>query len=353
MKSSVKSILGPLWQLSLWRLREIAREPGTLFWVFGFPVLLAAFLGVAFSEQSPPRLVVAVLDPTSAASIAIARTLTVAGIEARRLPDPVARQQLRGGQVSLVVSPPGAGGPLSYRFDPTRPEAQLARVAVNDALQRAAGRLDPLALEERVVREPGARYIDFLVPGLIGMNVMSGSMWGLGFVIVNMRVRKTLKRLVATPVRRWQLLMSQVFARLLVIPFEVGALLLFARLAFRVQMEGAVAALAAITLAGAVSFGGLAVLLSCRAQNPETVTGLMNVVMLPMFMLSGVFFSSTRFPEVARPVVSLLPLTALNDSLRAVIIDGAALSSQGRTFVVLACWGAVGWLIGLRFFRWT
>jgi ABC-type multidrug transport system permease subunit len=312
-------------------------------------VLLAAALGVAFSNQKRQPVVVGVLQPTSTA---VERTLTAAGIEVQRLTEPLARERLRNGQVALVVQS-GVAPSVVYRFDPARPEARLARDAVDQALQRAAGRVDPLAVQEQEIKEPGSRYIDFLVPGLIGMNIMSGSMWGLGWVIVNMRVRKVLKRLLATPMRRWQLLLSQMTARLLVIPFEVGALLIFARVTFGVRINGSMAALVTVVLIGALSFSGLAILVSSRAQNPETVTGLMNLVMLPMFMLSGVFFSSTRFPQGLRPVVSLLPLTALNDALRAVLVDGATLAAQGAPLLVLIGWGAIGWVVGLRVFRWS
>ena len=345
----LRIVTHPLWQLSLLRLREIAREPGTLFWVFGFPVLLAAALGVAFSNQSKQPVVVGVL---TGAPPSVVETLRAAGIDARPLPESAARERLRNGQLQLVVAGGGGGSPVEYRFDPMRPEARLARAVVDQALQRAAGRRDPLAAADRPVQEPGSRYIDFLVPGLIGMNVMQGSMWGLGWVIVNMRVRKVLKRLLATPMRRWHLLLSQVSGRMLVIPFEVGVLLLFARFTFHVQMNGSWLALAAIVTLGALSFSGLAILVSSRAQNSETVSGLMNLVMLPMFMLSGVFFSSTRFPEVLRPAVALLPLTALNDALRAVITDGVSLATQIPALLILTLWGVVGWLVGLRAFRW-
>ena len=353
MRLPLRIVSHPLWQLSLLRLREIAREPGTLFWVFGFPVLLAAALGVAFSNQGKQPITVGVLV---GAPPSLAATLRDAGIDVQLLSEDAAREKLRNGQLQLVVVAAAPGAPdagVQYRFDPMRPEARLARAAVDQAVQRAAGRRDPVAVRDRPVVEPGSRYIDFLVPGLIGMNVMSGSMWGLGWVIVNMRVRKVLKRLLATPMRRWHLLLSQTSARMLVIPFEVGALLLFARVAFHVRMNGSVMALAAVVLLGALSFSGVAILVASRAQNPETVTGLMNLVMLPMFMLSGVFFSATRFPDALRPVVELLPLTALNDALRAVITDGSSLAAQAPALLVLMVWGAIGWLVGLRIFRWS
>lgn len=350
MRLPLRIVSHPLWQLSLLRLREIAREPGTLFWVFGFPVLLAAALGVAFSNQAKQAVTVGLL---AGAPPTLARTLRDAGIDVQLLSEAAAREKLRNGQLQLVAAAPAAGAPVQYRFDPMRPEARLARAAVDEAVQRAAGRRDPVAVSDRPVTEPGSRYIDFLVPGLIGMNLMSGSMWGLGWVIVNMRVRKVLKRLLATPMRRWQLLLSQTSARLLVIPFEVGALLLFARFAFHVQLNGSVFALAVVVLIGALSFSGVAILVASRAQNPETVTGLMNLVMLPMFMLSGVFFSATRFPDALRPAVALLPLTALNDALRAVITDGASLATQAPPLLIMTVWGLGGWLIGLRIFRWA
>jgi ABC-2 type transport system permease protein len=275
-------------------------------------------------------------------------------VEVQPVDEAAARLALRAGKVALVVAPPERpGGPIGYRFDPARVEARLARATVDDLVQRAAGRRDPRAVRDLPVHERGARYIDFLIPGLVGMNLMSGSMWGIGWVVVNMRVRKLLKRLLAAPMRRSHLLIAQALARLLLIPFEVAAILVFARLAFDVRLAGSVLALTVISLAGSASFAAIAVLVASRAQNNETVSGLMNVVMLPMFVLSGVFFSSRHFPAVLQPLINALPLTALNDGLRAVIVDGAGLSGLGGPLLVLAAWGVVCFPLGLRLFRWT
>jgi ABC-2 type transport system permease protein len=347
----------PLWQLTLARLRELGREPGTMFWVFGFPVLLSIALGLAFRDSGAEPVVVGVVEP---APDALVERLSRAGIRVQRLPAALARERLRGGRVSLLIITPAAaspaapaGGAIHYRFDPVRPEARLARAAVDQALQRAAGRRDPVVVEDEVVTERGSRYIDFLVPGLIGMNVMSGSMWAVGWVIVNLRVRKLMKRLLATPVRRRDILISLALSRLIVLPFEAGSLLIFARLVFGVGVAGSLGALAVLTVLGSLSFSGLAICIASRAQNSETVTGLMNAVMLPMFILSGVFFSSARFPDLMQPAIALLPLTALNQALRAVMLDGATLLGVGRSCLVLAGWGAAGYLVGLRIFRWS
>jgi ABC-2 type transport system permease protein len=342
---------GPLYQLTLARVRESIREPGVLFWVFGFPILLSVGLGLAFRGRGPEPVTVGIMEGAGAA--ALEGALTRAGIHVEHVDEDAARKRLRAGKVSLVVVPGATpDAPLTYRYDPTPAEARLARVAVDEAIQRAAGRKDPRVVRDAPVTERGARYIDFLVPGLIGMNLMSGSMWGIGWVIVNMRVRKLLKRLLATPMRRRDLLLAQALARAGSVPLEVGSILLFARLAFGVQVTGSWIALTLLSFAGALSFAGLSILVASRAQNTETVGGLMNLVMMPMFVLSGVFFSAAHFPDVLQPALSLLPLTALNDGLRAVMTDGAGLTAIERPLAVLGAWGAGSFAVALRIFRW-
>ncbi|MGA7742717.1 MAG: ABC transporter permease [Polyangia bacterium] len=340
----------PVVQLTLMRLREMTREPGALFWTFGFPVLLSVALGIAFRVKGPDPVVAGVLPGlTARARDALAK----GGVQVRPLDEPAAKAALRSGQVAVVLVPPAQpGDAFTYRFDPARPEARLARATVDALLQKAAGRQDPLGVRDQEVSEPGSRYIDFLIPGLLAMNLMSGSMWGIGWVIVEMRVRKLLKRLLAAPMRRRHLLFAFGLSRLVVIPFEMAVILIFARLVFGVQVAGSYAALGLVSLAGSASFAAIAILVSSRAQNMQTVSGLMNLVMLPMFVLSGVFFSSTRFPELVRPFISALPLTAMCDGLRAVTIDGAGVLGTLPYLAVLAAWGTVSFVLGLRWFRW-
>ena len=239
----------PILQLTLMRLRELWREPGVVFWVFGFPILIAVALGLAFRSQAPQPPVVGALPGVPAE---VRAALEAAGVEVRPLDPTAARVELRSGRVALLLVPPAqAGGALGYRFDPVRPEARLGRATVDAILQKAAGRRDPRLVRDDTVSEPGARYIDFLIPGLIGMNLMSGSMWGIGWTIVNMRVRKLLKRLLAAPMRRSHLLYAQALARLVLLPFEAGVIILFAWLAFDVRVNGSWLALAIISLVGA------------------------------------------------------------------------------------------------------
>ena len=347
---------GPVAQLTLTRFREMVREPGSMFWVFGFPVLLSLALGMAFRNRVAEAPSVGVLDaPGSSAEVAqLAGALAAAHLRVERLTPTAARERLRSGKIALLVVADGGGSAVvTYRFDPTRPESRAARDAVNNALQAASGRTDRRPVREDPVIEPGTRYIDFLIPGLIGMNVMSGSMYGIGWVIVNMRVRKLLKRLLATPMRPRELLLAHALARLLSLPVEVAVIALFARWAFHVAVNGSWFALALVSAFGALSFASLAILVASRAETIQTVNGLMNVVMMPMFVLSGVFFSATHFPERMQPLISILPLTALNDALRAVMIDGASLAGVARPLAVLAGWGILSFTAGLKLFKWA
>ena len=347
--------LNPLWHLTLSRLRELSREPGTMFWAFGFPILLSVGLGIAFRNNAEVTLPAAVVQ--SSISEQLLATLSAAGVPAIALDAAQAHQRLREGRVSLVVSADGAAprSGVTYQFDPSRVSSRLARELVDRALQADRGRQDPLAVRDEPVTDRTARYIDFLVPGLVGMNVMSGSMWAVGWAIVSLRTRKLLKRLLATPLPRWQLLGSFALARLLLLPFEIVSLLVFARLTFHVPLPSAGAAvlLGLVSLLGCLSFSGLAVCVASRAQNVETVTGLMNAVMIPMFVLSGVFFPASRFPELLQPALTLLPLTALNDALRAVILDRSGLREIVRPVLILFGWGATAAAAGLRAFRWS
>ncbi len=339
----------PIVQLSLAKLRDLLREPEALFWVFVFPVLLALALGIAFRSGGAEPVLVGVQEGEGAGWVVKA----LEGDEVLRgelLTAEEAKQRLRKGDVSLVVIP---GDPWTFWFDPTREESRAARLLVNDALQQAAGRVDPRTVVDREMKELGSRYIDFLIPGLLGMNLMGTGMWGIGFYLVSARSKHLLKRLVATPMRRSHFLLSQMTGRLIFLVFEVGVLVGFARLVFGVPIRGSWFALVALSVLGALTFGGVGLLVASRARTIEGVSGLMNFVMLPMWILSGTFFSTARFPDLMQPLIQLLPLTAVNDSIRAVMLDGATLASQWVEIVIAGVWGGASFVLALILFRWT
>jgi len=337
-------------ELTLTKLRGILREPEFLFWVFLFPILLAFALGLAFRRADQRPVPVGVLGGADEAA-ALAEALAVdPGLDVRTMDEAAARGALRRGRVDLVVV---TGDPVVYWYDPTRPEARLARHVVDDAVQRAAGRSDPRRSEDREMREAGSRYIDFLLPGLLGLNLMGTGMWGIGFSIVNQRARGILKRLAATPMRRSDYLLSQILGRLVFLVVEVTVLIGFGRAVFGVPVRGSWAALGVLSLAGAASFAGLGLLIASRTRTVEGLSGLANLVMLPMWVLSGIFFSTERFPEIMRPFVDVLPLTALIDALRDVMLEGAGLAAVAPELGILAVWGGVAFAVALAGFRWT
>jgi ABC-type multidrug transport system permease subunit len=334
-------------------LREFYREPEAVFWVYGFPLLMIVALGIAFRNQPERPIVVDIVEGprAEAAEAGLAKNER---FQVRRDTLEACRVRLRLGKTDLVVITDESSEPrYDYWFDPGRPESSLARSAVDDALQRAAGRSDPMPTGDREMTDPGGRYIDFLVPGLLGMSLMGGGMWGVGFVTVDMRIRKLLKRLLATPMRKSEFLAGIMLSRLLFMIPEVLVLLVFARIAFGVRNQGSILSLLVLIVLGAFSFAGIGLLVASRAKTVEAVSGLMNLVMLPMWMLSGIFFSPERFPKMAQPFIHALPLTQLIDATRGVMLEGASLASQGANVLALAAWGGISFVLALRLFRWS
>jgi ABC-2 type transport system permease protein len=324
-------------ELTSTRLKLFYREPGAIFWTFGFPLILTVALGIAFRNRPPEPSRIAVTDS--------ALQVQNPNLRVKVLSEEEARIALRTGHVDLVVLP---GPPITYWFDPTRPESRLAR-ALTDAALHPDG---PPATIDKPVTEPGSRYIDFLIPGLIGVNLMTGAMWGIGYIVVEIRTKKLLKRMVATPMSRVQFLFSFVVLRALFVFIELPILLGFARLVFNVRCAGSLPLFAAIALLGALTFAGLGLLFASRAQNTYTVNGLINLAQFPMFVASGVFFSINKFPEVVQPYLHLLPLSALNDAMRAVLIDGAGVAQIWQPLALLIALGVLTFGFALRFFRW-
>jgi ABC-type multidrug transport system permease subunit len=344
--------LHPLIELTSMRVREFLREKEAVFWVFIFPVLMTFALGIAFRNTAPDKTPVAVeAAATDARSSEIVDVLSRSPeITAIVVSPDEATRALRSGKVSIVVKP--GNDSFEYRFDPTRPESRAARLLVDDVLQRGKGRTDVAAVNEQQTTEPGARYVDFLVPGLIGMNLMGSGLWGLGFTVVIARSRKLLKRFAATPMRRSHYLLSFMLSRLIFIVLEVAAIVVFAQLVFGFTVRGSWLSVVLITMLGGFTFSGIGLLVAARPTTIEGVSGLMNFIMLPMWLLSGTFFSSERFPQLFQPFIKALPLTALNSTLRSLMNEGATVSSNWAPITIMIAWCVVSFIVALRIFRW-
>ncbi len=357
----------PLWQLVMARVRDFYREPAAIFWVYGFPLVLAVALGTAFRDRPLERIPIVL-----SRSEGVPETFWLATLESLRQENRLelrildfeqAGKDLATGKAALVVTVKADG--LVLKTEKNRPESALARGVVESVLWKAKARQGSstseaangspnqgAAIRVEETAETGGRYIDFLIPGLLGMNLMGGGLWGLGYVTVDLRVRKLLKRLIATPMSRVDFLVSLVLGRMGFLLLEILMLLGFAWVAFGVSIHGSLAALAVTILTGAFCFQAIGLLVASRATSYEAVSGLMNLTMLPMYVLSGVFFSSDRFPEVIQPLIQILPLTALNVSLRGVINEGLGFPDIFGNLAILLGWAFGAFLLALKLFRW-
>jgi ABC-type multidrug transport system permease subunit len=335
-----------LFQLTMVRFLLLLREPEAIFWIFIFPILLAVGLGIAFRNRPPDVLQVGATTTELTRALAADKGLTAATLD-----EAAGTHSLAVGNILLLAIQRPDGG-VDMKYDDTNPDARLARLLVDRDLQVAAGRHDAVATGNRLVHETGSRYIDFVVPGLLGMNLMGSAMWGLGFSIVEARQKKLLKRMVASPMPRWQYLMSFLLSRMVMLGIEVAAFLGFARLVFGVPFRGSLWQLGFLCVLTSLAFSALGLLVASRARTMEAASGLMNLVMLPMWILSGVFFSASRFPAIVQPVVRALPLTAAIEAMRGNMLQGAGLGQLGMQVAILAAWLVAPFAVSLWIFRW-
>jgi ABC-2 type transport system permease protein len=334
-----------LFQLTRIRFLLVWREPEAIFWIFIFPILLAVGLGIAFRDRPPDVL------PVAATSAQLTRALAAdKGLRVSQMDLAAGKQALDTGIILLLASEQRDG--VTYEYDDTNPDARIARMLADRAIQVAAGQRESVSTKNELIHETGSRYIDFVVPGLLGMNLMGSAIWGLGFAIVEARQKKLLKRMVASPMPRWEYLAAFLLSRLAMLVVEVVAFLGFAGLVFGVPFRGSLLELAFLCVLTSMAFSALGLLISSRARTMEAASGLMNLVMLPMWILSGVFFSASRFPAVIQPFVRALPLTAANEAFRANMLQGVALNRLLPQVGILLVWLIVPFAVSLRIFRW-
>jgi ABC-2 type transport system permease protein len=334
-----------LYQLTSSRFRLFLREPEAIFWVFIFPILLAVGLGIAFRNRPADVL------PVAATTTQLTQALAAdPGLHATTMDEAAGTHELAVGTIDLLAIQRPDG--VTYKYDSTNPDARTARLLAERAIQTAAGRRDAIASQNQFVHETGARYIDFVVPGLLGMNLMGSAIWGMGFAIVEARQKKLLKRMVASPMPRWQFMASFILSRLIMLVVEVVVFVGFSRLVFGVPIRGSLLDLAIICLVTSLSFSAMGLLIASRAKTMEAASGLMNLFMLPMWILSGVFFSATRFPAVIQPLVRALPLTAAIDALRSNMLQGVGLNHLLMPVAILLAWLVVPFAVSLKIFRW-
>jgi ABC-2 type transport system permease protein len=373
--------LNQLRQLTMAQVRELIREPGVLFWGILFPILMSLGLGIAFTKKADIIRKVAVIlpDRETVSSDSSSNLIHFLEINCETLnPDDKegyswkltlkdnklgnsiflfyemdwknAMMMLKRGTVNVVLAE--NKGQVEYHFDPMNSDAQLSYLKLNGIIgggQIVASEGNP-NIQPLTVK--GTRYIDFLVPGLITMGVMMSCMWGISYGIIEKRSKKLLRRLVATPMRKSHFLVALITVRIIMNFIESAVLFLFALIVFKIVIQGSIAALLIMFLAGNIAFAGIAVFVSSHTSNTEVGNGLINFVVFPMMVLSGIFFSYHNFPDWSIPVIQKLPLTMMTDGIRSIFNEGAGFHEVTLPVLILIATGVVFFTAGLKIFKW-
>lgn len=376
-----RSTFNQLWQLIATHFREISREPGVLFWGIIFPILMSLGLGVAFTKKADVTRKVAIVksidetiqqEESNGFTDFLIKYGTKRDTEERdtyfwkiTMPDDKlgnsiflfydlsweeATLQLKRGGINVVMLE--KEGKIEYHFDPVNSDAQLTYLKLTSIIETPELLNSEVNQSVKPLSVTGTRYIDFLVPGLMGMGVMMSTLWGLSYGIIDKRSKKLLRRVVATPMRKDFFLVALITVRICMNVVESILLLLFAMLAFHLKIQGSIPALIAIFLAGNISFAGISVLVSSHTSNTEVGNGLINAIVMPMMVLSGIFFSYQNFPGWSIPVIQKLPLTMLTDGMRSIINEGAGFPEIYLPILVLITIGVVFFTAGLKMFKW-
>jgi len=370
-----------LWQLTAAEFRETVREPGVLFWGILFPILMSLGLGIAFTKKADVVRKVAVIKPAqnipvSDSSSALYRFLDKSCennssavkdaykwkliLKDDKLGNSIfyfyetdwqnSMMMLKRGTVNVVLI--GNGKLTEYHFDPLNSDAQISYLKLNTLIGTGKIIESDNNQEIKPLTVTGTRYIDFLVPGLVSMGVMMSCMWGISYGIIEKRSKKLLRRLVATPMRKSHFLIAMIMVRIAMNFIESSVLIVFALVVFKMQIQGDITALFAIFLAGNIAFAGIAVFFSSHTSNTEVGNGLINAVVMPMMVLSGIFFSYHNFPDWSIPVIQKLPLTMLADGVRSIVNEGAGYAQIGLPILILTATGVVFFSAGLKIFKW-
>ena len=343
-----------LYQLILINFRTFFREPAVLFWAVLFPIIMAWVLGIAFSGKGESVRSVYVTGKGNIPEMFTTEkvfgksTGNPARIKFTQTSEEEALKAIRRGVIALYLEVEGDS--VIYHFDPVNSDAQLTHLLLESALHGGRDSENKTAIS--ALETQGTRYIDFLIPGLIALGIMNSCVWGIGWTLIETRMKKLLRRMVATPMRKPVFLSSHIVTRVALGGFETLLLLIFAWLYFDTAITGSLTAFVIVFLAGIIAFSGIAILIASRTSKTEVANGLVNAVTLPMMILSGIFFNYHNFPEWALPVIQVLPLTLLADSIRAVLIEAAGVSEIAKPVLILAGTGLATFALGLKLFKW-
>jgi ABC-2 type transport system permease protein len=338
----------PLIQLLLMHYREFVREPVALFWTFVFPIALSGIIGLGFSSDQEPVYSVAVMPQTPPRLHAVLNQLAYKTMPVKYEEEGLLL--LRKGVAVLLISSPPATDSLVFHYDQHNTNAQNAYLHITNSLLRLATTEQKMRTNQLTTQ--GNRYIDFLIPGLLAMGLMNSALWGMGWSLVDMRIKKLLRRIVATPLPRYLFLLSHFIMRYVFATLEVLALCGFAFFMFDIRITGSYWAFVLLASAGLWAFSGISILIASRTANSNVANGLINAVYLPMSLVSGVFFNYHGFPDWIVGIIEKLPLTLLADGLREIFNEGATVEQVLMKILILLAIGTLSFLVGLRIYKW-
>ncbi len=352
--------------------KQFVRDRGALFFSFIFPIMFILIFGWAFSDPGVATFDVALVDegsPVTAGAIeeglrqVIIDDNSVFEVEAGELEKSL--DSLRNGDIDAVIVIPGdmdssvdAHSPdnLDVYYDPSQTYNQQIMVPILNEVINQVDRIIQGApviinLEEHSIQTKELRYIDYLVPGILGMSLMFTGIFG-GVPVIQQRQAGIIRRLGCTPLRRSMLVFGDLVFRMIIVILTAAIIVGVGRLIFDVQMVGNWFSLCGIVILGTLVFSCIGYLIAAFVKTEEGAIPIINAITFPMMFLSGTFFEVTNMPSFIQPVVDVLPLTYVSDALRQIMVDGVPLHSMGIDIAVMVGWTAACLAVTIRFFRW-
>ena len=351
-------------------MKEFIRDRAALFWTLAFPIFFIVLFGLIFSGNSSPSYTVGLVNedggPVGAALANIfqhdVKPFTVTtGTFANEM------SNLKNGQLDLMIVIPsglsqavaaGHTAQVQMYYDPSKnaANAQIEQNIVGQVLagynQRVSGAKQLVALNVNSITSHTLGEVDFLMPGILAMSLMQLGLFATATPLVSLRQEGVLRRLGATPLPRWQLLLGQILMRLTIGLAQAALIIGLSVVVFHVQIQGNYLALAGLVLLGAVTFVAMGYLIAAFSKSVESASGISSAVNFPMMFLSGIFFPLALLPAFLAPIVRAMPLTYLADAFRQVSVGSVPDFPMWVDIAVLLAWAVVCAALASRFFKW-
>lgn len=349
-----------LWRQFLIEWRLYSRDRAAMFWTFLFPLLMLFGFGLIFRSGGPPALTLVRVAPPKQTSrdLAFVKALQESRLKIVTLNATEAEERWKKGETIAQLDSAGEGYRLrlnSYLLS----QGQVVALAASQAFLIAQARMNGAPEPERIptaIESPGhahaANYAAFLVPGLIGVNLLSMGLFAVGMVTVAYREKGKFRRLAVTPLPKWVFLLGQILQRVTVVALQTTLLLLAARLGFGITNQGSYLLFAGLVVLGAATFMAMGFALSSLASTVETYGAVSNLAFFPMMLLSGVYFRLDSAPQWLQKAVFILPLSPFLRVLRAVFNDGATLAGHATGLAILGSWAVLSFVLAVKRFRW-